>query len=85
MADYIDRKSLIDHLNQFAPEFYSRAVELVIEKEFATDVVPIVHAKWEIVTGSNGREYMVCTKCRKQQTLTGVFSYCPNCGAKMGA
>lgn len=26
---------------------------------------------------------MVCTGCRKQQDLTGVFSYCPNCGAKM--
>lgn len=39
--------------------------------------------KWEVVTGSNGKEYMVCTNCRKQQTLTGVFSYCPNCGAKM--
>lgn len=39
--------------------------------------------KWEVVTGSNGKEYMVCTNCRKQQALTGVFSYCPNCGAKM--
>lgn len=41
------------------------------------------HAKWEVVVGSNGKEYMVCTGCRKQQDLTGVFSYCPNCGAKM--
>lgn len=39
---------------------------------------------WEIVVGSNGKEYMVCTECRKQQNLTGVFSYCPNCGSDMG-
>ena len=47
------------------------------------DVAPVRHAKWEVVVGSNGKEYMVCTGCRKQQDLTGVFSYCPNCGAKM--
>ena len=49
----------------------------------AANVAPVQHAKWEVVVGSNGKEYMVCTGCRKQQDLTGVFSYCPNCGAKM--
>ena len=49
----------------------------------AADVAPVRHAKWEVVVGSNGKEYMVCTGCRKQQDLTGVFSYCPNCGARM--
>ena len=38
---------------------------------------------FNIVVGSDGKEHMVCTGCRKQQDLTGVFSYCPNCGAKM--
>lgn len=55
----------------------------MIEDMPAADVAPVQHAKWEIVVGSNGKEYMVCTGCRKQQDLTGVFSYCPNCGAKM--
>ena len=41
------------------------------------------HGRWEIVVGSNGKEYMVCTCCRVSQDLTGVFTYCPNCGAKM--
>ena len=41
------------------------------------------HGRWEVVVGSDGKEHMVCTVCRKQQDLTGVFSYCPNCGAKM--
>ena len=49
----------------------------------AEDVSPVRHAKWEVVVGSDGKEKMVCTGCRKQQDLTGVFSYCPNCGAKM--
>ena len=49
----------------------------------AADVAPVRHVRWEIVVGSNGKEYMVCTCCRVSQDLTGVFSYCPNCGAKM--
>ena len=57
--------------------------EAAIRKIPAADVAPVRHAKWEIVVGSDGKEKMVCTECRKQQDLTGVFSYCPNCGAKM--
>ena len=49
----------------------------------AADVAPVKHGLWEIVVGSDGKEHMVCTGCRKQQDLTGVFSYCPNCGCKM--
>ena len=54
-----------------------------IDSEPAADVVTVRHGEWEIVVGSNGKEYMVCTCCRVSQDLTGVFSYCPNCGAKM--
>ena len=58
-----------------------------IASEIATlpiaDVAPVRHGRWEVVVGSDGKEHMVCTICRKQQGLTGVFSYCPNCGAKM--
>lgn len=39
---------------------------------------------WEIVKGSNGKEKMVCTNCQHQQDLASTFTYCPNCGAKMG-
>ena len=49
----------------------------------AADVAPVRHGEWEIVVGSNKQEYMVCTCCRVSQDLTGVFTYCPNCGAKM--
>ena len=76
------------------PEYIER--EAVIEKNHggmvyiddiknipAADVAPVRHAMWEVVVGSDGKEHMVCTGCRKQQDLTGVFSYCPNCGCKM--
>ena len=49
----------------------------------AADVSPVRHGEWEIVVGSNGKEYMVCTCCRVSQDLTGVFTYCPNCGCRM--
>ena len=45
----------------------------------AADVEPVRHGEWEIVVGSNGKKYMVCTCCRVSQDLTGVFSYCPRC------
>ena len=54
-----------------------------VECSQSADVAPVVHGRWEIVVGSNGNEYMVCTCCRVSQDLTGVFTYCPNCGAKM--
>ena len=49
----------------------------------AANVAPVVHGRWEIVVGSNGKEYMVCSCCRVSQNLTGVFTYCPNCGCRM--
>lgn len=55
----------------------------LIDEIPAADVVPVVHGRWEIVVGSNGKEYMVCTCCRVSQDLTGVFTYCPNCGSLM--
>ena len=80
MAEYIDREAALMKLMQDG----CSAKDLQSISDMPTaDVAPVQHAKWEIVVGSNGKEYMVCTGCRKQQDLTGVFSYCPNCGAKM--
>ena len=59
------------------------AVKSILHSAKPIDAVPVRHGKWEIVVGSNGKEYMVCTCCRVSQDLTGVFTYCPNCGAKM--
>ena len=86
MSEYIERESAIksllnDCLGQVS---YSRedAADCIFWLDTA-DVAPVRHAKWEVVVGSDGKEKMVCTECRKQQDLTGVFSYCPDCGAIM--
>lgn len=64
---------------------YLKAAEVLrgFDEIPAADVAQVRHGKWEIVVGSNGKEYMVCTCCRVSQDLTGVFTYCPNCGCRM--
>ena len=89
MAEYIERQKLYNNLVLLAKyETGERQQGILGCAETvrifpAADVAPVRHGKWEIVVGSNGNEYMVCTCCRVSQDLTGVFTYCPNCGAKM--
>ena len=95
MAEYIEREALERSLNERLNRLFKlhgRHDHYVqgfddcvgrVEEFPAADVATVRHAMWEVVVGSDGKEHMVCTECRKQQDLTGVFSYCPNCGAKM--
>lgn len=91
MAEYIKREAAIKAMEKAdytaiaddADSCKADYLREIIESVPAADVVPVVHGEWEVVVGSDGKEHMVCTVCRKQQGLTGVFSYCPNCGAKM--
>ena len=57
--------------------------DFVTHRVESADVASMKHGRWEVVVGSDGKEKMVCTGCRKQQDLTGVFSYCPNCGCRI--
>ena len=86
MMAYIERETAIKSLLNDSPEqvSYSRedAADCIRYMD-ASDVAPVRHEKWEVIVGSDGKERMVCSGCRKQQDLTGVFAYCPNCGAKM--
>ena len=95
MTEYIERDAISEEIRKYyyknPPNFsygegfdrgLDRAQRAILDAP-AADVVPVRHGKWEIVVGSNGKEYMVCTCCRVSQDLTGVFTYCPNCGAKM--
>lgn len=86
MDKYIKKEEAIRALLNDAPEQvgYSRedAADCIRYMD-AADVAQVRHERWEIVVGSDGKEHIVCTGCRKQQDLTDVFSYCPNCGAKM--
>ena len=88
MDEYIKREYAVDAvLDVYCDtpdiDLSCEKFEAAIRKIQAADVAPVQHAKWEVVVGSDGKEYMVCTGCRKQQDLTGVFSYCPDCGARM--
>ena len=92
MAEYIEREATVKLLRSLGSRDYRRekgtiqeAIKMISFSEYtpAADVAPVRHGEWEIVVGSNGKEYMVCTCCRVSQDLTGVFTYCPNCGAKM--
>ena len=57
------------------------AVELMHDAP-TVDAEEVVHGQWVFGT-ANHREYMKCSVCLKSQTPTGVFTYCPGCGAKM--
>ena len=93
--EYVEREAAIAKCREIAacewnhrasPVSWADAYEQFaedIEELQSADVAPVRHARWEVVVGSDGKEHMVCTGCRKQQDLTGVFSYCPNCGCKM--
>lgn len=89
MAEYIEREDLLELYRMDDPVLNENGhVPLSVIRQNimdipAADVAPVRHGRWEIVIGSNGKEYMVCTCCRVSQDLTGVFTYCPNCGAKM--
>jgi len=53
------------------------------EKEIAPlrDVEPVIHARWFYL---NGRpECGACGMWIQKAVMSGVFNYCPNCGAKM--
>lgn len=95
MTEYIEREAISEEIRKY---YYKnppnssygegfdrgldRAQRAILDAP-AADVAPVRHGDWEIVLGSNGKEYMVCTCCRVSQDLTGVFTYCPNCGARM--
>ena len=92
MDEYIEREALIIALSKEIigdGDYYNGKDDMqdeirdMVSRFPAADVAPVRHARWEVVVGSDGKEHMVCTGCRKQQDLTGVFAYCPNCGAKM--
>ena len=88
MAEYVKREYAIDavldvYYDTPDIDLSGEKFEAAIFKIPPADVAPVRHARWEVVVGSDGKEHMVCTGCRKQQDLTGVFSYCPNCGCRM--
>lgn len=93
MAEYIERKALMkfpirrDHCDkEHANEHFICGIETVLEYAESlptADVAQVVHGRWEIMDGTKTRR--ICSKCGWDVPEYGKFySYCPNCGAKMG-
>ena len=66
MAEYIKRGYAVDaaldvYYDTPDIDLSGEKFEAAILKIPAADVAPVRHGEWEIVVGSNGKEYMVCT------------------------
>jgi hypothetical protein len=77
MAEYIERRTAIEHLNVWCGGCGS-AVECILA-EPAADVAPVVHGR-KIEDGDIGC-FWLCSLCG--ECLPYGANYCPNCGAKM--
>ena len=80
LAEYIEREAFLDHMKRTSRYF---DVKFDIESFPAANVSPVVHGWWDILDGYKTRR--VCSVCGWDVPEYGKFySYCPNCGAKMG-
>ena len=80
----INADALIEEIHSYTmyDEISKYDIERAIDEAPTVDAEPVRHGRWIFGT-ANHREYMKCSVCLKSQTPTGVFTYCPNCGAKM--
>lgn len=98
MAEYIERRAAIEHLNVWCDGCGS-AVECILA-EPAADVAPVVYGRWEPIRESEMTGWQpelagydpiggyICSACKKEAVYDCndnfvLSSYCPNCGAKM--
>ena len=87
MAEYIERETLIEKLNE-APAYFDSgdirygidiATSMVIEQPTA-DVVEVKHGEWICLEQEIG--LYECSLCNHKM-LRSKSNFCPNCGAKM--
>lgn len=79
----IDANALKDRMGKAHFRGYGDAVMLVMDAP-TVDAAPVVHGRWEWVTGDVYR----CTNCGSEphvQEVMGMpdYDFCPFCGAKM--
>ena len=88
MAEYIERQALLAEYDRVHVGPPGGARKL-IEEAPATDVVPVVHGRFDILTDDFDCEYARCSECGEEfydaneDTIDITFNYCPNCGARM--
>lgn len=104
MDDLISREAAIEamrecwrRVNRFAKPLEANRIMDCIKavKELpAVDAAPVVHGRWEKMTGMMPPEYhghYCCSECgwhmkglRNSWTREEELPYCPQCGARMG-
>ena len=94
MAEYIDRKSLIDEFDRLGlgehslvERVFSDGVRTIIAGIPAADVAPVVHGHF-VHDGprfAGGVDLWHCSRCGRLVTDVerNRFDYCPWCGARM--
>lgn len=86
MAEYIEREAAEDAVG----EAYLKGLNPLWELRDvpAADVVPVVHGRWEYdLPTINTYGQLRCSICNwwtLDPSVDRSYSYCPNCGAKMG-
>lgn len=97
MAEYIDKDELRKILENWRDahadvddEQGCGLLEDVIwevDAQTAADVAPVVHGRWEYTPQTfNTLGQIRCPFCAwwsLDQSIDGIYKYCPNCGAKM--
>lgn len=97
---YITKSDVINHLQKIQNDKlvdsdykkFAWGIEIFIDSLPVADVVPVVHAMWEMRNFNKKVDRFgcvhriieptfTCTNCRK--VYSHVSPYCPNCGAKM--
>lgn len=95
MAEYIERAVAFDAITDLAGKAPTRSAyeavwksAKVLKKIPAADVVPVVHGRWEYdLPTINTYGQLRCSICNwwtLDPSVDRSYSYCPNCGAKMG-
>lgn len=92
MAEYIDKRKLMDDLNRFAPE--CKAALLIAEKQPSTEVEPVRHGRWIVQKCECISTTFECSECgrtvdasndyfaKPTEHIAKKYPYC-HCGAKM--
>ena len=94
MAEYIAREVLLAQLRAMesynASPMYRRGYDDCVEailKAPAADVVRVVHGRWEYnppTINTYGKlRCSICNWWTLDPSVDRLYSYCPNCGAKM--
>lgn len=89
-VEYKKTKELIDsgetHLDNLA-EGFTEAAHIIKYIATTVDAMPVVHGRWEYTPQTfNTLGQIRCPFCAwwsLDQSIDGIYKYCPNCGAKM--